>query len=602
MKLSEHLVEYIVTNLKCHHVFTLTGGGAMFLNDAFGNAKNLRAVYCHHEQAAAMAAVGYAKLHGIGVCVTTTGCGATNAMTGLLDAWQDNTPVLFISGQVKSKETSYLSPVPLRAFGVQEFNIIPVVKHLTKAAYFIDSLDTYRNVLSRLHHDLFAGRPGPVWLDIPMDLQSAQIGADIVDDWMNDSLSIIPVQATAMGADNVNTFKKYVGKALKPVFLVGNGLRLSKGGAGIKILEEIANKTSIPIVSTYLGADYFPNDSKNYFGVVGIKAARVANLIVHNSDLLICIGTRLATSVIGFEYNLFAPKAKIVVIDIDPFEHAKKTINPDLIIQADACQAVLQLSEIIKDKSYESWLALCQAAKSLLPRQEQHSPENYISIYDAVDTICKYSGKSDIVVSDAGSSYYVTSIIFSRVADQRYVTSGAQADMGFGLPAGIGCSFIIDGSTRVHVLTGDGSFQLNIQELQTLVAYQPNVSVYVLNNNGYLSIRATQNSFFPGRDCGTDSSNGVSFPDLEKISVAYGLPFHRFNSSGGLKSFLEKDCPESGPVIIELICPENEVIIPRSTNLIDSQGQLTSAPLSHMAPPLSEELLVQLSLLGLACD
>lgn len=595
MNISEHLALFVRDNLNAKHVFTLTGGGAMFLNDAFGNTSSLNAIYCHHEQAAAMAAVGYSKLNGIGVCVTTTGCGATNALTGLLDAWQDNIPVLFISGQVKCKETSYLSKASLRTFGVQEFNIIPIVEKFTKASYFIDTYEKYIKVLEKIEYDLFEGRPGPVWLDIPLDLQSKILES-------NEKIS--PSQKSFLNnkrnsnIKELSILRELVHKYKKPVILVGNGLRLSKNGNGISKISEMAKEISIPVVSTYLGADFFTTSDNFYFGVVGIKANRIANLIVQNADLLITIGTRLATSVIGFEYELFSKNSLKVVVDIDIEEHRKETLKIDHFINMDADEFVTELSSITKNLSYSNWFKNCNKARKLLPRKEQTSSDDSISIYDVVDIVSTNSNADDVIVSDAGSSYYVTSMIFSKKENQRYVTSGAQADMGFAVPAAIGCAFSKDNKSRIHVITGDGSFQLNIQELQTIVNYQLNISIYVLNNDGYLSIRATQNNFFKGRSCGTDKSNGVSFPNLEKISKAYGIKFFRFSDTKEMSDFLN-DQKIRGPILVEVICPKDEAIIPRTTTVKDEEGNLKSGPLSLMNPLLSEDLIKKLSMYDL---
>ena len=585
MNLSQHLIKYINSTLECDHIFTLTGGGAMFLNDAVGNEDKIKAIYCHHEQACAMAAVGYAKLKGIGVCVTTTGCGATNTLTGLLDAWQDNVPVLFISGNVKSKETTYLSGKSLRSFGVQEFNIIPVVNSFTKAAYFIDSFDSYLNILPKIKNDLLKGRPGPIWIDIPMDMQSYYLD-DIAKDKLKFALKDKLVKSDLIPRkSSIKIVCEKLVKTNKPVFLVGNGLRLSSGGEGIKFLNKISKDLSIPIVTTYLGVDFFKNDD-NYFGPVGLKASRVANLILNNSDLIICIGTRLATSVIGFEYELFANDAFKVIVDIDSEEHTKKTINPDLFIHSDAYNFLLDLRKELPKINRDDWLMKCNEAIKVIPIQEQFSKNNKISIYDVVKSVCKYSNNDDVVVSDAGSSYYVSSIMFERHINQRYVTSGAQADMGFALPAGIGCAFAKN-QDRVHIITGDGSIQLNIQELQTIFHYKLNISIYILNNNGYLSIRTTQRNFFKGRECGTDKSNGISFPDFKKIAFAYNIKYKEFNLCKEFEKFLEINKLQKGPIIYDISCPQDESIIPKTKTVKSPSGKLSSAPLTRMSPDLS---------------
>ena len=598
MNISEHLVEIIHKHLKCKHAFSLTGGGAMFLNDAFGNSKNLKCIYCHHEQAAAMAAVGYAKIHGIGACVTTTGCGATNALTGLLDAWQDNVPVIFISGQVKSKETTFLSKASLRGFGVQEFNIIPVVKSFTKAAYFIDSVKTYFDVINRLDQDLKGGRPGPVWIDIPMDIQSKQLDLDEAKDKVTLQSNDSSKYNHKLSVNEISLLKRNLSKASKPLLLVGNGVRLSQEGQGIEILEELVVRHSIPIVTTYLGVDFFQETNTNYFGTIGLKASRAANILVQNADLLICIGTRLATSVIGFEYDKFAPNAYMVVVDIDIEEHKKRTVTPHLFIKSDAFNFIQNMSSILQNYDFKTWLDSCKKVIDLLPVKEQESPEGSISIYDAVETVCNNCNQKDVIISDAGSAYYVTSIIFTKKESQRYITSGAQADMGFGVPASIGCCFAIGESHRSHVLTGDGSFQLNLQELQTIISYKLNLTIYVLNNNGYLSIRATQKSFFPGRECGTDSTNGISFPNLKKLCNAYGIEYRSFNSKVNLQNFMKSYKDNQGPLLIELICPKDETIIPRNITVKDKDGKLKSGALSNMAPILQEHQIRKLKEIG----
>ena len=596
MNISQHLVKYINQTLKCNHIFTLTGGGAMFLNDAVGNEHDIKAIYCHHEQACAMAAVGYAKLNGIGVCVTTTGCGATNTLTGLLDAWQDNVPVLFISGNVKSKETTYLSGKSLRSFGVQEFNIIPVVTSFTKAAYFVDSFDSYLNLLPKIKNNLLKGRPGPIWIDIPMDIQSYHL-----DELSQEKLKVVisrelvKIKLKPKRA-SIEIVHKKLEKAKKPVFLVGNGLRLSNYGEGINFLKNISKDLSIPIVTTYLGVDFFKKD-ENYFGPVGLKASRVANLILNNSDLIICIGTRLATSVIGFEYELFANDAFKIIVDIDSEEHTKKTINPDLFIHSDAYNFLLEFQKNLSKINKYDWLMRCYKASKEIPIQEQFSKNNKISIYDVVKNVCRYSNSNDVIVSDAGSSYYVSSIMFERHFNQRYITSGAQADMGFALPAGIGCAFAKN-KDRIHIITGDGSIQLNIQELQTIFHYKLNISIYILNNNGYLSIRTTQKNFFTGRECGTDQSNGISFPDFKKIAFAYNIKYEKFNSLYNFAKFLEINKIQTGPIIYNILCPEDEAIIPKTKTVKSSSGKLSSAPLTRMAPDLSIEKESNLKSLG----
>ena len=608
MNISQHLALFVKNQLGCQEIFTLTGGGAMFLNDAFGNTEGMRCIYNHHEQAAAMAALGYSKLKGVGVCVTTTGCGATNAMTGLLDAWQDSQPVLFISGQVKKKETTYFSGLPLRSFGIQELDIVPLVQSLTKYAVCLDSKEEYFNCLEKIPGLLFSGRPGPVWIDIPMDIQSQELSVDEASIGIEKATHknlIAPSELTPSTSELIE-ISEALNQAKRPVFLVGNGLRLSNGGEGIDIARRYCLQQAIPVVSTYLGADFFPSTFQNYLGVCGLKAARRANIALYNADLVIAIGTRLATSVIGFEYNKFAPNAKIYVVDIDEVEHSKKTRSGMHFILSDACSFLRSLTSYdvtkkVNDNAID-WMDRCQKMKDILPIQEQTSPPGAVSIYDAVATICEDCGDSDILVSDAGSAYYVSSIIFRRTASQRYVTSGAQADMGFSLPASIGAAASINPiTTRVHAVTGDGSFQLNIQELQTLVTNQLPVTVYVLNNNGYLSIRATQSAFFPGRQCGTGPGNGVDFPNLELICRAYQIEYRCASDVDSLSAIVRESRQVGKPIICEVFCPQDEAIVPRTKTIKKADGSLESAPLCDMSPNLPVEVRDILVNLGFLC-
>ena len=607
MNLAQHLALFVKHCLQCDTVFTLTGGGAMFLNDAFGNTDDLKCIYTHHEQAAAMAALSYSKMTGIGVCITTTGCGATNAITGLLDAWQDSQPVLFISGQVKKRETTYFSGLNLRSFGVQEVDIVSIVSSITKKSICIGSKSEYFDILGSVHEWLFCSRPGPVWIDIPMDIQSQGLTSDEARTFLDGHVyNSTHTRSTNTNPDDIENVLQALHNAKQPIFLVGNGLRLSHKGQGIDVIEDFCRQYSIPIVSTYLATDFFSVTFPNYLGVVGLKAARRANIATYNADLIIVIGSRLATSVIGFDYDKFAPNAEIYIVDIDPIEHLKSTRKSMNFIHCDAYIFAKKISlhslSVELTSARNAWLERCLKMKLLLPVQEQTSPIGAISIYDVVRHICQNSGDKDVLVSDAGSSYYVSSIMFTRNSSQRYITSGAQADMGFSLPAAIGvaATFLLT-NARVHALTGDGSFQLNIQELQTLATNNLPVTVYVLNNNGYLSIRSTQTTFFPGRLCGVDPGSGVEFPDIRLLCQAYKLPYRYADSIKTLYSVVSESVTSSYPIVCEILCPENEAIIPRTSTIKRDDGSLESAPLCYMQPELSPSTRDALRIIGFDC-
>ena len=560
-------------------IFTLTGGGAMFLNDGIASNDNINVICNHHEQACAMGAVAYAKYkNGLSTAMLTTGCGATNAITGLLDAWQDNTPVIFISGQIKRKETSRNAQTSLRQFGVQEADIISIVESLTKYSVMVNEPREILYHLEKAAHLAMAGRPGPVWIDIPLDVQGFSIDVDELE-------CFTPEVEDTQEIEGIEQFIEMYEQAERPIILAGNGVRLS---SSVDKLREFASKNNIPCVVSYLAADYFEQDNPNYVGRLGIKGDRAGNFAVQNSDLIISLGSRLSVCLTGFEYELFARDSKLVVIDIDEDEHKKDTVSIDQFIHADVGGFLSNIESKVTPKALGYWQEKCVYWKNKWPVYQEGYDTNTVNMYEFTKTLSELASEDAIVVSDAGSSYYVTSQSFTLNSNrQRYITSGAQADMGFTLPAAIGAC--IAANKPVVGITGDGSFQLNIQELQTIKHYNLPVKLIVWNNNGYLSIRATQDKFFDGRRIGTDSESGVSFPEVEKIANAYELPYVKINNVGELKGKLSGVLLASGPVICEVICPENQEIIPTVSAVRNKDGSMTSKPIEDMYPFLDRD-------------
>ena len=560
-------------------VFTLTGGGAMFLNDGIASNDNINAICNHHEQACAMGAVAYAKYkNGLAAAMLTTGCGATNAITGLLDAWQDNTPVIFISGQIKRKETSRNSKTNLRQFGVQEADIISIVESLTKYSVMVNEPDEILYHLERAAHLAMTGRPGPVWIDIPLDVQGFFIEIDELKHFTPE------IEAT-QEIKGMDRLVKMYEKAERPIILAGNGVRLS---GSVDKLREFSSKNNIPCVVSYLAVDYFEQDSPNYVGRLGIKGDRAGNFAIQNSDLIISLGSRLSVCLTGFEYELFARNSKLIVVDIDEDEHKKDTVDIDQFIHADVGNFLSKFASKITPKISGDWQNKCVHWKNKWPVYQGGYDADTVNMYEFTKTLSELASEDEIVVSDAGSSYYVTSQSFTFNSNkQRYITSGAQADMGFTLPAAIGTC--IAANKSVVGITGDGSFQLNIQELQTIKHYNLPVKLIVWNNNGYLSIRATQNKFFDGRRIGTDPESGVSFPEVEKIAKAYDLPYVKINNTAELRKKLTDVITASGPVVCEVMCPENQEIIPMVSAIKNDDGSMTSKPIEDMYPFLDRD-------------
>lgn len=560
------------------HVFTVTGGGAMFLNDGLAKNTNIKGVFSHHEQACAMAAVGYSKVHnGVAVVMPTTGCGGTNTVTGVLDAWQDSVKVVFISGNVNKKETQYCTDIPLRKYGVQEAHITEIVKPITKYAVMITEADSIRYELEKAFHICESDRPGPVWIDVPLDIQGAFVEEDTLEGYE-------PAKQEPKNLD-YDVLEQYLKEAKRPIVIAGYGIHLANAKADF---VEFVEKHNLPVTFTYLTIDLLPSDHPLYVGRLGTKGDRAGNFAVQNSDLVISIGSSLSVSVTGFRYETFAREAKKFVVDIDSNEHRKPTIKIDHFVQADA-RAFLFDCEV-DYRADQSWVDKCIEWRDKWPvfTEEHNDTTKGINIYRIIKAISDYNPSDAITVSDAGSAYYITSQALRIKDKQRYITSGAQADMGFTLPAAVGASFAAPGKVIVGV-TGDGSFQMNIQELQTLVNYNLPIKIIILNNGGYLSIRNTMDKFFQSRYYGTDVGSGLTLPDACKVATAYGIPAYRFQTLEDIEINLPTILSEDGPAIIDVICPFKQDIIPSSSAKENAEGKIVSQPLENMAPFLSEE-------------
>jgi acetolactate synthase I/II/III large subunit len=573
------IVASFLVDKKIKDVFMLSGGGAMFLNDGIASNDSINAICNHHEQACAMGAVAYSKYkNGLSAAILTTGCGSTNAITGLLDAWQDNTPVIFISGQIKRKETSRNSQTSLRQFGVQEADIVSIVEPLTKYSVMVNEPEDILYHLEKAAYLALSGRSGPVWIDIPLDVQGFSIDT-------NELKHFVPKIETNQEIKGIEQFIEMYEQAERPIVLAGNGVRLS---GSVDKLREFASKNNIPCAVSYLASDYFEQDNPYYVGRLGIKGDRAGNFALQNSDLIISLGSRLSVCLTGFEYELFARESKLIVVDIDEDEHKKNTVNIDQLICADIGDFLENIENKIMPKVSKDWRNKCIHWKNKWPVYQEGYDTETVNMYEFTKTLSELANEDSIVVSDAGSSYYVVSQSFTfNNKKQRYITSGAQADMGFTLPAAIGAC--IAANKPVIGITGDGSFQLNIQELQTIKHYNLPVKLIVWNNNGYLSIRATQDKFFDGRRIGTDSESGVSFPEVEKIAGAYELPYVKINNVAELREKLLDVIVTSGPVICEVMCPENQEVIPAVSAVKNDDGSMTSKPIEDMYPFLDRE-------------
>jgi acetolactate synthase-1/2/3 large subunit len=588
IRVSDYIAQFISDHLGLKDIFMLSGAGSMHLTDGVACNPKLRAICVHHEQSASMALEAYARTNeNFGVGYFSTGPAALNALTGLGGAWQDTVPCLFISGQVKRSTCTHTEGVPgLRQFGVQELDIIPVVSSLCKYAVHLTQPEMVRYELEKAVSIAKSGRPGPVWIDIPMDVQSALIDPATLPAYTLE-------EPSPLASDTVlDELRDMFMKAERPVIIAGRGVRLANARA---LLQTLATEFDVPVVTPYLGIDNLRHDLDIYIGKTGVKGDRPANFTMQNADLVLAVGTSLHISVIGYEYEQFARAAKKVVIDIDLTSHRKKTIKIDRLIESDARFALQGLLTRLREAKFKSisasWLARCVAWKKKYPvcLPEYDKTVGAINVYSFMDRLSNLAGEGDAFIGDAGSAIYAVSQgLILRHNNQRYIPSSAMATMGYTVPAAIGVSSAL-GDRRVMAITGDGSLQQNIQELQTILHYKLPVKLFIWNNDGYLSIRASQKNYFKERYIGEGPRSGVSIPDTLKICAAYGLPAARVSDIAELDSAIQKALDHEGPYVLEILTPPEQPIIPTVSSRVNSDGSMSSRPLEDMAPFLDRD-------------
>jgi acetolactate synthase-1/2/3 large subunit len=590
IKLSDYIFDYLVERYHIRHVFLVTGGGAMHLNDSIGHTKGLTYICNHHEQASAIAAEGYYRASGE-LCVTnvTTGPGGTNAVTGVLGQWCDSIPGLYISGQVKQSTTIYSCPqLNLRQLGDQEADIISIVKPITKYAVMVTNPYDIKYHLDKAIYMALHGRPGPVWLDIPLDVQSAIIDETKLKEFDPSEAEAIDISMLPL---QIEELLQKIETAKSPVIYVGNGVRLAgKTATFLKIAELLG----IPVVTAISGSDIMGCDNPLFFGKPGICGDRIGNIMVQNSDLLIVLGTRLSIRQVSYAYDLFAPKAYKVMVDADDAELNKPTLSIDLKIHADLRDFFTQLTEKLEKyavPNFEKWRNWGRHIEQLLPSlmEDNPSPAGYVSSYAFADQLFQQLEPGDVVVTGNGTAYTSTWQAMKVKQGVRVFANQGCAAMGYDLPAAIG-AIVSNETGRTVLITGDGSFQMNIQELQTLMTYRLPLKIFVLENEGYLAIKTTQKSFFDGHFTGSNPVSGVICPDLEQIAKAYGVAFLRVSEESGISDVIKEVLDSDGAVICEVKMHPEQTLFPKSASFMDENGKMSSAPLEKMAPFMSDEL------------
>lgn len=583
MKLSDYVMERIAAE-GVQHVFFVPGGAAMHLNDSLGRCAGVEYISNLHEQASAIAAEAYARVSGgLGVAMVTAGPGSTNAVTGVAAAWLDSTPCVFLSGQAKSSDLKGDSGV--RQMGVQEIDIVTIVESITKYAVTVTDPQTIRYHLDRSLHEVRTGRPGPVWIDIPLDVQAVQIEPDELTGFTS------PLQTHANEKLNlqISELVALLNKAQRPVILAGNGIHVA--GAANEF-RELIRILGVPVLSTGLAADLLSDDHPLYFGRPGAIAPRGANFTLQNSDLLLTIGCRLDMAFVGYSHENLARGAKKIVVDIDPAELNKLKTSIALPICADAKEFIngfIAQRENIAPPDTSEWLARCRQWKERYPVVlPEYREGKQISAYHFSEELSSQLANSDIVLP--GSSGFACEIFLLclKLKDgQRCFHNRGTGAMGIGIPTALGAC-IAGGGRRTICVDGDGGFQFNIQELHTVAHLKLPIKFFVVNNSGYASIRVSQGNYF-GLLVGCDAGSGLPMPDVSKIAAAYGLRTERIENPEDLQSGIARTLAGNDPVVCEIVVKPDEPREPRLASYKREDGMMVSKPLEDLYPFLPRD-------------
>ncbi|MFJ2537760.1 thiamine pyrophosphate-binding protein [Pseudomonas sp. NPDC087614] len=583
MRVADYVFEFIARQ-GVGHVFFLPGGGAMHLNNALFRQPQLQAISMLHEQGAAIAAEGYARTSGrFGACLVTSGPGATNAMTGLAGAWFESTPVMYLSGQVKRADLKGNSG--LRQLGTQELDIVSVVTPISKYAVCVLDPQQIRYELEKALHVMMSGRKGPVWIDIPLDVQATEIDPDQLAGYAPDQ----DVQPALPDASALRDLAVRLQQAQRPVLLVGNGVH---GAGAQEAMRALIERLGIPTMTTWIGADLLEYSHPLYFGRCGTVASRGANFTVQNADLVIAIGCRMDFSITGFDRSQFARAAEVVVVDIDPAEIAKLGDMPDQAFVCDAGDFIAGLMRNTEQKTfdYTPWRERCTDWKNRYPvvLPEYHVKQGFVNSYVFTEMLCDALVETDMIIPGSSGASIDTFWISAKLKrGQRAVATGGLGSMGYGLPASIG-GCIGSGGRRTISVDGDGGFVMNIQELEVVRRLQLPIKYFVLNNNGYASIRASQSGYFK-QTIGCDPVSGLTLPDIGALAVAFGLPVLRVSEQSTLQDVINQALAMPGPVVCEVMVEPDQAIGPRITSRIGQNGQMVSSPLEDLFPFLDRD-------------
>ena len=597
--MKQRVADYVADFLVSHGVtdcFSVVGGGAMHLNDALGHKEGLRVTYNHHEQACAMAAEAYARMDNriAAVCVTT-GPGGTNAITGVLGGWLDSIPMLIISGQVRYDTTArfamqFTDGIPLRAVGDQEYDIVKSVSPMTKYAVMIENPMQIRYALEKGWHLATTGRPGPVWIDIPVNFQGTYIETDELEGY--DASADDALLPSAVSQDTIDLIIEKIKKAKRPVFHAGYGIRLS---GGYDQFRSVVEKLNIPVVTYWNAVDLIEDEHPLYCGRAGNMGDRPGNWAIQNADLILAVGTRISIRQVGYNWKTWARAAEVIMVDIDRAELMKPTLHVEMPVWADAKDFLTKLNNSIEIPVFDGidWLTTCRRWKAeypvVLPKQWVENGKT-ANVYAFIRYLSSRLPENSLTAVSNGACCVVGNQAYVIQKGSRMANNSAVASMGYGLPASIGTC--IGGGRRTTIcLEGDGSIMMNLQELQTILTNNLPIKIFVINNNGYHSIRITQSNLF-SEHCKVGigpESNDLSFPEYEKIAKAFGYPYYCAHSNEEMKRTVDTVLQTEGPVFCEIFTDTEQVWEPKSSTKRLEDGTLVSPPLEDLAPFLPKE-------------
>lgn len=580
MTTSEYIFNFLY-EYGCTTVYMVSGSSAMWLTDALQRNKNLNAVCCNHEQAAAMSADGYGRVNDIpGACLVTIGPGATNAITGVAQAYLDSSPMFVISGQANSKLLKYAAETGIRQQGCQSINLEPMVRPITKYFAAVMNADDIPQIMNDAYYAAMEGRRGPVWIDVPIDIQNHQVSEACIADAKKRSFT-----GTPFSSQEVDKVAGLVQGAKKPLILAGYGVRSAKA---VSILGKICELCDIPVVTSRGGVDVMESDSPYYVGRPGSYGDRASHFAIQEADLLLILGSRLSISTIGYYPARFGKNAVKVMVDIDEKELNKEEVPVEYKIKADLSEFLGALYEKLKDKKllHSDWLNHCADYKKMYPTvAEAYKSEEPLNEYYVTSVISEYAPAFSNIVVDTGSVCNIVSQSWKIKKDQRYLISGGLSCMGFWATA-MGA---FQKDRTLIAISGDGSTQMNIQEFATIKYYQIPIKLFIYNNNGYMLIRHNQHNYMNDRFLGVGPDSGVQTPDFCKVADAYGIESIRIENTAELKEKVKYVMESAQPVICEIICQEFAPIVPRIASRVMPDGSLKAAEFEDLFPFLNEE-------------